>query len=450
MAKAKKSIVFPDGFLWGTAVCSHQADGHNENSDWWAWEKKGKIYDGTVSGAAADMLNRYPEDFELMEKLGYNAFRLSVEWARIEPKRGQYSEEGLAHIENVLKELRKRNIKACLTLYHWVLPKWVADDGGWVNRENVERFRAFVEKVVERVYDDVDIWVTLNEPTAPLFAGYVLGEFPPEKRNPVLAVKVFKNLLRAHAAAYAVIMAESARRGETEKPVIGIAMALAEVESSNPDNPLDRGLHEMIKFLHNDAFIDACQTGRVPFPFGVNEKIEGLAGSFTFVGVNYYTRFRFNIKQKKMPRELTDFLYLPEGIETTAMGYEVYPPGFYNILKEMSKFGVPIYVTENGIADETDEQRPGYLLRHLAQVKRAIDDGIDVRGYFQWSYIDNFEWRFGFVKRLGLVTYDPVTFERETRPSAYMYGDIAKKGRITPALARKYAPEVVPELWGDE
>jgi beta-glucosidase len=440
-----RAIEFPKDFLWGTAVCSHQAEGHNVHSDWWAWEQEGKIDDGTVSGAAADMLNRYPEDFALMESLGYNSFRLSVEWARIEPERGRYSEEALVHYENVMKELRKRNIKVCLTLYHWVLPKWMADRGGWTNSDSVRWFREYVRRVVYRLYDYVDLWCTLNEPIVPIMASYVAGVFPPEKRNPVLAGKVYVNLLRAHAEAAALIREAARARGESCDPQIGIAMALADVEHKNPDNYIDTKLHKLMRFFHNDAFLNAIHTG---VPFGIGAEIPGLKGSFNYIGANYYTRFRLDLFPLKMIGRLEDLLYLPEGTETTEMGYEVYPPGFYAVLKDLGRFGVPIYITENGIADSTDEKRPGYLLRHLKQVKRAMDDGIDVRGYFHWTYIDNFEWKYGFSKKFGLVAVEPGTLNRLPRRSAYMYGEIARTGKITPEIVAEYAPEVESEIWG--
>ena len=445
---ARKPITFPKDFIWGTAVASHQADGHNEHSDWWAWEKKGKIYDGTVSGAAADMLHRYPEDFALMQELGYNGFRFSTEWARVEPRQGEYSEEGLDHCENVVRELKKRGMKVCLTLYHWVLPKWVADRGGWAVDESVDWFRGYVRRVIPRVFDHVDLWCTLNEPTAPLLAGYVVGEFPPQKRNWLLACKVFRNLLRAHAAAYEEIMAEANRRGVRKPPKIGIAHAITHVAPRDPGSLFDRKLHQAVNYVHNVIFLEAMKTGRAPFPLGTGETIPGLAGSYTYMGVNYYYRMRLQIPPRRFPpTDLTDFLYLPEGTEISGMGYEVFPEGFYHVLKYMSGYGAPLYVTENGCADPDDTQRPGYVLRHLAQMRRAMQDGMDVRGYFQWSWIDNFEWRYGFERKLGVIELDPETMARKPRPSAYMYGEIARTGKITPTLVRKYAPHVAEDLW---
>jgi len=446
---ADNIIQFPGDFLWGTAVCSHQAEGHNEHSDWWAWEQRGKIKDGTVSGPACDMYNRYPEDFQIMEDLGLGAFRLGVEWARIEPERGRYDSDAIQHYVDVLKEMKKHGLKVCLTLYHWVLPKWVADEGGWTSPDSVRWFRGFCHRVVDALFDDVDLWCTLNEPMCPLVAGYILGEFPPEKRNFFKARTVFKNLLKAHLEAYTLIRNRARQKDLAEEPLIGIAQALSYYEPRNPDNPLSAKFVEALDFIQNWSFTQAMETGRIPFPWGFNEGIPGLAGSFNYMGANYYTRTRLRVPDK-FPTEIEDILYLPDGTETTEMGYEVYPPGFYNVLMQLSQYGVPIYVTENGIADETDRQRPSYILRHLAQVRRAMDDGADIRGYFHWSYIDNFEWKEGFSKHFGLVGVEPGTLDRKIRPSAYMYGDIAKTNRITEDMVKKYAPEAAREIWHPE
>lgn len=437
----KKSISFPKDFIWGTAVASHQAEGHNVHSDWWRWEQEGKIYDGTVSGAAADMLNRYPEDFALMKKFGYNGFRLSTEWARIEPAQGEFSEEALDHYENVLRELKKRKIKVCLTLYHWVLPAWTADQGGWTNPRSVEWFAEYVRRVVERLHGLVDLWCTLNEPLCPVFANWLIGEFPPEKRDFFLAAKVFRNLLKAHAAA-AEIIRETARARGGEDPMIGIAHAFIYFEPVNPRNPLDRAVHSAFDYLHNRTFPEAVHTGRVPLPFGAGEKIPGLAGSCNYVGVNYYMRMRLRVPPATIPKRMEDLLYHHEGMECSDMfpGYEIHPPGFHKTLMRATRFGLPLYVTENGCADAGDDLRRSYLLRHIAQVRRAMDDGADIRGYFQWSYIDNFEWRYGFEKKLGLIGLEPGTLNRLPKPSAHMYGEIAKTGKITREMVEKYAP----------
>ena len=167
----KKEIIFPKGFLWGTASAGHQVEGGNDKSDWWKFESEGKVYDGTVSGKAVDYWNRYEEDHELMAKLGYQAFRLGIEWARVEPEDGVFDMKAVRHYEKILRSLRKHNIKICLTLYHWVLPLWFAEKGGWEHPEAADRFMAFCELIIKELGEYPDLWVTLNEPNVPAAAG---------------------------------------------------------------------------------------------------------------------------------------------------------------------------------------------------------------------------------------------------------------------------------------
>jgi beta-glucosidase len=438
----EKAIRFPEGFLWGTAVCSHQAEGNNVNSDWWEFEQNsGKIKDGSVSGAACDIWNRYIEDFDYMRDIGLNAFRMSVEWARIEPRRGEWDLDALAHYADMLRALKDRGLSVCLTLMHFVLPKWVADAGGWAWSESPSRFRAYVKRVVEALGGYVDIWCTLNEPMGPIIAGYLVGAFPPQKINPLQAAAAFKNMLRGHAQAAEVIRGH-AQANNAPAPPIGIAMALIDIEPVHPQNVIENTVAGACDFIHNKAFLDAMTTGKVPFPFGMGETIPGLAGSFNYIGAQYYTRSRLNPKPRlRLNPEFTDILYLPPGAETTEMGYEVYPPGLYRCLMDISSYGVPIYITENGIADATDHQRPRYILTHLAQAQRAIRDGADIRGYFYWTYIDNFEWLEGWRTKFGLVAMDPVTLDRKPRPSAKLYSEIARANGITHDMLERFAPE---------
>lgn len=447
----KNTIRFPNGFLWGTTVSSHQVEGHNVHSDWWEFEHKGgKIKDGTVSGPACDMWNRYIEDFDRMQEMGLSALRMSVEWARIEPRPGEYDEEALEHYMEMLRALKERGIAVCLTLHHFTNPKWVSDAGDWAARDVVKWFRAYTRRVVDALFDYVDLWVTLNEPMGPIVNGYLLGMMPPEIRNPLKARAAFRNMLRAHAAAAEVIRRHANEKNADRRPLIGITAALAHYEPVNPKNPVETRLMDTVRFLMNHAFLDAMATGKVSPPFGLGETIHGLAGSFNYIGANYYSRSRLApIPKLKLqwPPDLTQFLYLPPGTETTEMGWEVYAPGFYHVLRDMSRrYKVPIYVTENGIADGTDTKRPRYILTHLTQMHRAISDGADIRGYFHWSFIDNFEWLEGWRPKFGLIAMDPKTLDRLPRRSAAMYSKIARANAITPEMVGRYAPEAAGEI----
>ncbi|HOX29280.1 MAG TPA: family 1 glycosylhydrolase, partial [bacterium] len=202
---AGERLEFPKGFVWGTSTAGHQIEGHNSHSDWWRFEHEGKIKDGTVSGKCMDYWNRYEEDHDLMTTLGYKAFRLGIEWAKIEPDDGRIDRAAIERYKKILQSLRDHNLQICLTLYHWVLPLWFADKGGWLWEDAVARFMKFTEIAVNEFAEFPDLWVTLNEPLVPAAAGYLAGEFPPEKKSIKFYGKVTGKLLRAHALNYELI-----------------------------------------------------------------------------------------------------------------------------------------------------------------------------------------------------------------------------------------------------
>lgn len=452
-----RELLFPDRFVWGTAASGHQTEGHNDASDWWDFEQKeGVIADGTRSGRAVDYWNRFDDDHALMARLGYRAFRLGVEWAKVEPEPGRYDEAAIARYRDMLTSLRDHGLRPCLTLYHWVLPRWVARRGGWENPEVLGRFLGYVARMIGALGDLPYQWVTLNEPMVPVLTGYVLGYFPPERRSWLGACRVFRALLRAHAGAYRLLH-ERVRAPDGGPPDVGIAQACPPSEAWG--SPLllgwiERGLASFLDRATFAAWDRSILSGRPSWPWRLlpEPELPGLRGSYDYCGVNYY--FRQSIKLGAiLPEEGTQRIGpVPDGLETTDMGWQVYPPGFHRVLMgTWRRFGLPITITENGIADHDDDLRPRYLLTHLAQVHRAIADGADVRGYYYWSFCDNFEWREGFAKRFGLVACDhrDPALERRPRRSAELYGAIVRANGITEEIVRTYAPGAEEEVFGD-
>jgi beta-glucosidase len=223
-------LLFPDGFLWGTATAGHQIEGGNVHSNWWTWEQEGLVKDGTRSGRACDYWNRYSEDHALMQEHGHNVFRLGVEWARIEPEPGRIDREAVARYRAILEDLRARGLQVCLTLNHWVVPQWFADRESWLAADALQCWEAFVRLVARELGDLVDLWVTLNEPMVPVLAGYLSGYHPPCRRSPLQAARVFHRLLQAHALAYHVLH-EMVPRAPTGGPsMVGFAGAYQLVE----------------------------------------------------------------------------------------------------------------------------------------------------------------------------------------------------------------------------
>lgn len=452
---AGKELRFPEGFIWGTSTAGHQIEGWNENSDWWAWEQKGLVRDGTKSGRAVDYWNLYEQDHALMSELGYPAFRLGIEWAKVEPEPGRFSEEAIERYRAILTSLRKSNIKICLTLNHWVLPLWVTQQNDWLNPKTLDDFQRFVEKMIGAVGEFPDIWVTLNEPMVPAIAGNLADEFPPQRKSFDAFRKVTGALLEAHARTYRLIHERVPKAPDGSPTQAGIAQAYQWIVPWG--SPGLAGAAENIgarifQWGSFDGWDKSILTGKQAFPFG-GRRIQNLRNSYDYAGINYYFRMSLKYNPEKTDQFRLDEKQIPPGIEKTQMGWQVYPPGFYLTIKRVyERFRKPVYIMENGVADDTDTMRPRYLLEHLAALQRAYAEGVPIRGYFQWSFTDNFEWREGFSKQFGLVAVDhkDPELKRVPRTSARMYSEIIRANAITEEIVAKYAPEAAEGVFGNK
>ena len=387
---------FPPGFLFGSSTAAHQVEGGNLNNDWWAWEHAPSTTCVESSGDAIDQWHRYPEDFALLAGLGQNAHRLSLEWSRIEPAPGEFSAAALEHYRRVLGTLDELGLTAFVTLHHFTLPRWLADQGGWLAPGAVEHFARYTERVAAALGDLMPFAGTINEPQIVALMGYRRGWFPPGLRSPGLFRRVTRRLIAAHTAA---VEAVKTGRGE---PQAGVCLQLPAFEPARPGDPgCEAACRELVADME-DVYLDAP-----------------LAGDW--VGVQYYTRERVD------PAYADGLAPAPAGAPLTQMGWELHPEGLYRAIASVARSGLPVYVTENGIATADDEQRVEYLRSHLAQVARALRDGIDVRGFHYWSAFDNFEWAEGFRPRFGLIGIDRSDgLRRVVRPSARVYGEIAR------------------------
>ncbi len=405
--------IFPEGFLWGTATASHQIEGDNFYNDWWEFERQGKVKNGQVSGKACDSWNRYEEDFDLIEKLNNNAYRFSIEWSRIEPEEGRFDESALERYRSMLLSLRRRNIEPFVTLHHFTNPLWIAKRGGWLNPEIIDYYLRYVKRIVGEFKDLVNYWMTINEPNAYAFMAYLYGQFPPQGKSLIKMLRVLNNMVKAHAKAYEIIhqMSPNAK--------VSIAYNVIYFEPKNPNSFIDRKLANFADRIYNRVFIETLLTGKFSSPF-IKEEISYAKDTLDYLGINYYTRILMGLRMGS-----------PEG-ENSDFGWEIYPEGIYKVVKRFYDLTKkPIYITENGISDAKDEKRPKYLISHLIQLHKAIEEGVDVKGYFHWSLMDNFEWAEGFIQRFGLFETDFNTFERKWRESAKIYSEIAKNNGIT-------------------
>lgn len=416
----KKTLKFPDGFLWGTGTSAYQVEGGNVN-DWSEWEKQNaerlareaKNYwqdwqkekfpemfkpENYISGRACDSYNRYEEDFDIAKSLSHNAHRFSIEWSRIEPEEGKFDEKEIEHYKKVLLAAKKRNLKTAITLWHWTNPLWLYQIGGWSNKRVVDYFSRYTELVVKELGQYIDYWITLNEPMMHIGHGYIDGKFPPNKKINLLGVlKTFNNLTNAHKKSYKII------RAEFPKAPISIAMTTGFFEPANKYNPIELLIAKAGDYFRNHWYLDK------------------IKGSFDYIGVNYYHHDRmvwYPPFKKNLNKKIND------------RGWEIFPEGLYHVLINYKKYNKPVLILENGTADSDDAHRAEFIKEHLFYIHKAIKEGVNVRGYFYWSLLDNFEWAEGFWPRFGLVEVDYKTLERKIRPSASAYADICKNNGL--------------------
>ena len=406
---------FPEGFLFGAATSSHQVEGGLSN-DWTEWEKANKDRlaaqarkkwnylrnwneierlatnpENYISGKAADHYNRFEEDFKIAKDLGHNATRFSIEWSRIEPEEGKFDQKEIEHYKNVVETLRKLGIEPFVTLWHWPIPIWLRDKGGWQNKKIVDYFVRYVETIVSQI-PEVTFWITLNEPEIYVTNSYLTGVWPPQKKNPIAYLSVLHNLIQAHNTTYSAIKKINSRLS------VGI--------------------------VTNNLYFEAYQNKlfnrllKRAFDWWFNCYLLGKISNYQdFIGINYYVHQRIDYRLAKN-----------ENIKVSDLGWELYSEGIYHVLKDLERYKKPIYITENGLADAHDTQRAWFITESLKNVLKAIDGGVDVRGYLHWSLLDNFEWDKGFWPRFGLVEVDYKTYGRQIRESAFVYKKIIEQG----------------------
>lgn len=381
----QKNLKFPEGFLWGAATSAYQVEGGINNCDW------AKVY---PAGIACDHYNRYEEDFDIAKSLGHNAHRFSIEWSRIEPEEGKFDEKEIEHYRNVIKALRARGMEPFVTLWHWTLPYWVAKMGGWEKRKTIKYFERYVEKIIEELGNDVKFWITLNEPEIYSGNSYLKGIWTPQKKNFISYFLVTCNLIKAHRKAYEII--------KKINPAAQAGIAKNNIYFEAYQNKfVNRLLKKIIDWWWNFYFLNQIK----------NEQ--------DFIGLNHYFHNRINRGFNKN-----------ENKKISDMGWELYPEAIYYVLKDLRKYNKPIYITENGLADAADKNREWFIKESLKNIHKAIQEGVDVRGYLYWSLLDNFEWDKGFWPRFGLVEIDYKTMERKIRPSAREYKKIVAKNAI--------------------
>ena len=402
---------FPKGFLWGAATAAHQVEGNNVNNDNWLLEHVKPTLFPEPSGDACDHYHRYADDIKLLASLGFNTYRFSIEWARIEPEEGFFSSAELEHYRRMLAACHDSRLTPMVTFNHFTLPRWLAARGGWEDPSAADLFARYCERAAKHLGDLIAFAATLNEPNIPQLLSWLKLPIPPEALNGMLAAaarasgsdrfgfflfgpadKTLPVLLAAHHRGLVAM-----KSGPGKYPV-GLTLAISDDQAVGAGSARDRKRAQLY-----GPWLEA-------------------AGKSDFIGVQTYTRSRVG-PDGDLPAD--------PGAEMTQMGYEFWPEALEQTIRyAAARAKVPVYVTENGIGTGDDTRRIEYIKRALTGVQKCLADGVDVRGYVHWSLLDNFEWIFGYRPTFGLVAVNRDTQERTVKPSARFLGDIARRNSL--------------------
>ncbi|HKS47718.1 MAG TPA: GH1 family beta-glucosidase [Amycolatopsis sp.] len=460
-AQPKAGLKFPDGFVWGASTAAFQIEGATRvdgrtDCIWDAFGRRpGAIAGGDTGEPAADHYHRFAEDVGLVRQLGLGAYRFSIAWSRVRPGGGGLNPPGLDFYDRLVDELLANGITPWATLYHFDLPQALEERGGWKNRDTAYRFAGFAESAAERLGDRVPFWSTLNEPWCSAFLGYASGVHAPGRQEPEAAAAAAHHLLLAHGLG----LAEIRRYAPTAQA--GITLNPYPVHPVDPDSPEDRDAARRIDNLQNRLFFDPVLLGRYPedllddlAPFGFADLVcdgdlELISAPIDQLGINYYRGYRVTGRPAvpAVPAGLewigsSDVGFVPDPTRSlTHSGWQVEPDGLTETLVQIDRTypAVSLYVTENGAAypdslgedgEIADADRVAFLADHLRAAHAAIEQGADLRGYFYWSLLDNFEWAEGYGKRFGLVHVDYQTQRRTPKQSARFYSEVVARNGL--------------------
>jgi beta-glucosidase len=441
-------VGFPKDFLWGVAAASYQIegawneDGKGEN----IWDRfshtPGNIENNDTGDVACDHYHRYQEDVDLMASLDIQAYRFSISWARILPSgTGQVNQAGLDFYSALVDALLAANIEPYITLYHWDLPQALQDKGGWPARGTAEAFGEYAHIVSQHLGDRVRNWMTLNEPHVSAYIGYLEGRHAPGHKDKDEMVAASHHLLLGHGLSVPAI------RANIPNARVGIVLNVHPIHLAS-QSEADKKAGKMVDGIINRWYMDPISGRGYPqdivkhydndMAFVLDGDLEKIAAPLDFLGINYY--FRIVARNPEVSEEENEPRAVIVSNDKTEMGWEIYPPGIYEILDRIHRdYEFPeLMVTENGAAipDKVDAsgkvddpRRIGYVGSHLREACRAIQDGIPLTGYFHWSFTDNFEWGYGFNKRFGIIYMDYDTLERIPKSSAYWYKDVIARNQ---------------------
>jgi beta-glucosidase len=402
-------------FLWGVATSAFQMEG-SPYADWASWDSKLQS-----QPCLTHHYHLYKKDLHLLKEIGVNAYRFSVEWSRIQPEEDQWSMEVIRHYQDIIDFLHQEDIEPIVTLHHFTHPQWFIEKSPWHQKASIEKYLNFAEKMTVFL-KGIRYWITFNEPNVFILGGYLDGSMPPGIRDPFSYAEALGNVLSAHGKAYDLI------HSSTPDAWVSVTHNMASFAPYQRWNLLDRFLSKLAQSYYNRSLLEAFMTGRLKIRFPILKKIEmdiPIKGKLDFLGVNYYTRIhlRFNPFQ---PMGLELKYEDRDGHGLTDMGWEIHPHGMERVLQEATKLHIPIIITENGIATHDDQKKIKFIKRHVDMLEKCVKKGMDIRGYFYWSLMDNYEWLKGLDAKFGLYSVNYDTLARNPTLAASFYSYLIK------------------------
>ena len=414
----RPELKFPKSFLWGVSTAAHQVEGgnHNQWSVWelenakalairasyqfedldsWAFAKNAaRTPSNYVSGDAIAHYKLYEQDFDLAKKMNLNAFRFSVEWSRVQPEEGAWNSEAIAHYKAYIAAMKKRGLEPVMTLFHFTLPVWFAQKGGFEKKSNIHYFVKFADRLLDEIGSGVRFVITINEPETYVYQGYVVGEWPPQKLSKLTALRVYRNLALAHNQIADVVHKKNRRYK------LSISKNSVFVYAGD-DAWLSRASAALAQYVEDDYFL------------------KRVVKKCDFLGVNYYMDARiYGYRMHNPDKQLSD------------LGWNMEPQNIEFALKRLhDKYQLPMMITENGVADASDQYRKWWLMQTIMAARRAMNDGVELWGYLHWTLVDNFEWDKGYWPQFGFFAHDKRTGQRTPRPSALWFAKVVKQIR---------------------
>jgi beta-glucosidase/6-phospho-beta-glucosidase/beta-galactosidase len=470
-APAPTEVDFPTGFMWGSSTAGFQVEVGDSHTDWSHWVASGKIPSGDSPDVGGpDALDHIDDDVAALLSSGQNTYRFSIEWGRIYPTQAAFDADmpdpqGIAAYDTLLEKLAAAHITPVVTLVHFTLPDWLsdgtpattADPQGWERPQTIDAFADWCTRAASRWGSLVDWWITINEPLPYALGGFVQGSFPPgDYLNVSRALAVVKTEARAHARCFDAIHAADQvdADGDGKAAQVSLAKHQRTFHPYDPTEPDDTVAAQRVDYLWNQWFLNAVVYGNW------DDDLDGaltspgdvvgdptLIGRADFIGVNYYSDTLVSAHRGIVLPIIDAAVYerdMPTGRPKTDFGWDIYPEGFGAVLDETAQYGLPMLVTENGIADAADANRARFLLEHLYQLGWAMQRGDSVLGYVHWALVDNFEWANGYCPHFGLFSYDKTSGERTAKGSVATYSSVIASGRVTTSDVSAAAPYVAP------